>query len=202
MSDSAIPSPDPHFPLHMNPAEIDLFGALLQSATYYLEWGSGGSTIAAVRSNVRGIVSVESDGKWIAKLQGHADISTAMVASRLFFRHVDLGPVGPWGVPTGVEKIRNWPRYAVEPFVSTDLNFDLILVDGRFRVHCLLAALNCAAEGTKIFLHDYAFRHAYTTIDKYCDTIERIGSAVVLTRRQKLNRRAMYVDLINSLFDA
>jgi hypothetical protein len=110
--------------------------------------------------------------------------------------------VAEWGVPTGTEKIRNWPRYAVDPFLATDLNFDVILVDGRFRIHCLLAAANCAADGARIFLHDYATRHSYTVADKYFDTINQIDSAVVLTRRHSINRRSLYIDLMTSLFEA
>src|SRR5882762_3633695 len=141
----------------MSPAEAELFAGLLNSATFYLEWGSGGSTLAAVRSKIRRIVSVETDRAWIDRLKQNEEIAAAVGANRLVFRHVDVGNVGQWGVPSGEEKIRNWPRYAIEPFIATDLNFDLILVDGRFRMHCLLAIANCS-ENASVFLHDYAFR--------------------------------------------
>ena len=189
------------FPLRMSPAEAGLFGDLLSSATYYLEWGSGGSTLAAVRSKARQIVSVETDRAWIDRLRQNGEIAAALNSNRLVFRHVDVGKVGQWGMPSGDERIRNWPRYAIEPFVATDLNFDLILVDGRFRMHCLLAAANCA-ENASVFLHDYMFRHAYTIADKYFDTLRRVDSGVVLKPRHNVNRRALYIDLITSLFDA
>ena len=158
----------------MSPAEADLFTELLSKGTFYLEWGAGGSTLAAVRSKVRQIVSVETDPAWIEQLKLNNEIARAVASNRLIFRHVDIGPVGPWGVPVQQEKIRTWPQYAVDPFVATDLDFDVILVDGRFRVHCLLAAANCASERAAIFLHDYATRHSYTIADKYFDTINRV----------------------------
>jgi hypothetical protein len=188
-------------PLHMSSAESDALKELLDSAKFYLEWGAGGSTLAAVRSKVHSIVSVESDPAWIEKVKQHPEVTAAIGASRLVFRHVDLGPVGPWGVPTGDTKIRNWPQYVTVPFIRSDFDFDLVLVDGRFRLHCLLAVANCVGEGARIFLHDYAFRHSYTVADKYFDTIKQVGSAVVLKRRHGVNYRALYLDLIASLFD-
>jgi hypothetical protein len=185
----------------MSGAEAALFAQLLSTGKYYLEWGSGGSTLAAVRSEIRQIVSVETDRAWIDRLKQNEEIARALANSRVMFRHVDIGPVAQWGMPIGTEKIRDWPRYAVDPFVTTDLQFDVILVDGRFRIHCLLAAANCAADGATIFLHDYATRHSYTIADKYFDTINRVDSAAILTRRPNINRRALYIDLINSLFD-
>jgi hypothetical protein len=188
-------------PLRMSKAEEDLFAELLSTGKCYLEWGSGGSTLAAVRSKIRQIVSVETDRAWIDRLKQNDEIARAIANNRLVFRHVDVGPVGQWGMPLGAEKLRNWPRYALDPFVATDLNFDVILVDGRFRIHCLLAAANCAADSATIFLHDYATRHSYTIADKYFDTLEQADSAVLLTKRRNINQRALYIDLIHSLFD-
>jgi hypothetical protein len=195
-------SPELDLPLRMSQAEADLFEQLLSSGKFYLEWGSGGSTLTAVRSQVSQIVSVETDGAWLERLKENEEIACSITSKRLIFRHIDVGPVGEWGVPRGTEKIRNWPRYAVDPFLATDLNFDVILVDGRFRIHCLLAAAICAADGARIFLHDYATRHSYTVADKYFDTVNQVDSAVVLTKRHNINRRALYIDLMVSLFDA
>lgn len=196
-----VQSPELDLPLRMSEAETALFAQLLSTGKFYLEWGSGGSTLAAVRSEIRQIVSVETDRAWIDRLKQNEEIASALANNRVIFRHVDIGPVAQWGMPIGTEKIRDWPRYAVDPFVATDLNFDVILVDGRFRIHCLLAAANCAADGATIFLHDYATRHSYTIADKYFDTIDRVDSAAILTRRSNINRRALYIDLVNSLFD-
>jgi len=185
----------------MSPPEAGLFVEFLSTGTLYLEWGAGGSTLAAVRSNVRQIVSVETDRAWIDRLKQHEEIASAISTKRLIFRHVDVGAVGQWGVPIGEERIRNWPRYAVDPFVATDLNFDVILVDGRFRIHCLLAVASCAVDSASIFLHDYKFRHSYTTADKYFNTVKHADSAVVLMRRPNINRRSLYIDLVTSLYD-
>jgi len=185
----------------MSPREGALFSELLQTATFYLEWGAGGSTLAAAKSTVPHIVSVETDSAWIDRLKQYDEIASAVRAKRLAFRHVDVGPVGQWGVPTGENRIRNWPGYALDPFVSTDFNYDLILIDGRFRTHCLLSVVNCASDKTLVFLHDYAFRHSYTIADKYFDTVKRVDSVVLLKKRSDINCRSLYIDLINALFD-
>lgn len=200
---SASPEmPTPEIPLRMSAAEASLFNKKLDATTYYLEWGAGGSTLAAIRSKAQKIVSIETDPVWIERLRQLDEIQRAIDRGRLIVRHVDVGPVGEWGVPLGQEKITNWPRYAIDPFVTTDFNFDLILVDGRFRIHCLIAVANCAAPEAQIFLHDYQFRHGYTIADKYFDTIERVDSSTVLRVRKDINYRSLYIDLINSLFQA
>jgi hypothetical protein len=190
----------PELAPRMSPTETALFMDLLDSSTCYLEYGAGGSTLLAVRSASKQIVSIETDSAWIARLKQHEEIAAAITAHRLIFRHIDVGPVGEWGVPKGDEKLRNWPRYAMEPFISTDFDFDTILVDGRFRVHCLLAIVNCATPKARVFLHDYGFRHGYTIAEKYFDTSSNVESSVILKIRSNINRRALYLDLINSLF--
>jgi|SRR5579884_47072 len=201
MPDVAVHVLKDDFPLHMSPAEAALLNELMQAARFYLEWGSGGSTLAAVRSNIGQIVSVETDAAWIERLRQHQEIASAVSANRLIFRHVDIGPVGHWGVPASESKIRTWPQYALDPFISTDFDYDLILVDGRFRNHCLLAVVNCASDKSLIFLHDYMFRHSYTVADKYFDTIRRVDTGILLKKRVNINYRSLYIDLINSLFD-
>ena len=194
-------SASPEILPRMTSAEIALFERLLEKASYYLEYGAGGSTVLAVRSRAKHIVSVETDGSWIERLKKHDVISKALTANRLTLRHVDLGPVKEWGVPITEAKIRNWPRYALDPFVCTDLNFDTVLVDGRFRVHSLLAIANCADDAVSVFVHDYQYRYAYTVAEKYFDTIYQVDTSAVLKKRQNINRRSLYIDVINNLFE-
>jgi len=158
----AVQSKQMDLPLRMSQAEARLFADLLEAGTFYLEWGSGGSTLAAVRSKVRQIVSVETDHAWIDRLKQHEEIADAISAKRLVFRHVDVGAVGQWGVPIREEKVRNWPRYAVDPFVATDLNFDVILVDGRFpdplpACHCQLCRRGCIDIPSRLQISSFLY---------------------------------------------
>jgi len=193
---------DSDFPLRMTQAEAELFKRQLASASVYLEYGCGGSTLAAVKSKLQNIVSVDTDVSWMERLKKNNEISSSLNTGRLVFRPIDVGAVGHWGAPTSQEKIQNWPRYAVDPFISTDFDFDLILIDGRFRVHCLIAAAMCAAPDTLVFLHDYKFRHQYTVADKYFSPVDRVESAVLFRKKADFNYRSLYIDLIISLFDS
>ena len=88
--------PANEFPLRMSAAEVTAFTDLLQKSTCYLEWGAGGSTLAAVRSKVPSIVSIDTHAAWLDRLQQNSEIAAALTANRLLLRHIDIGPVGPW----------------------------------------------------------------------------------------------------------
>jgi len=185
----------------MSVAETDLFTGLLATATNYLEYGAGGSTLAAINSNAQRVVSIETDNNWLETVRNHPQALSAIAANRLILKYVDVGPVAEWGVPRTDDRLRNWPSYAAAPFVETDFDFDTVLVDGRFRVHCLLALASCITQDARIFLHDYRFRHGYTIADKYFDVINEIDSSVLLRLRSNINKRSHYIDLISSLFE-
>lgn len=61
--------------------------------------------------------------------------------------------------------------------------FDLVFVDGRRRVECVLVALTCLRPGGVVILHD-ACRIEYTRVlSHYCDTIEHRSNTLVLRPR-------------------
>lgn len=189
------------FELVMAPDEIAVFDRHVSAAWNYLEYGAGGSTLRALE-RVRGmVVSVESDADWIARLREHEAIAAAQRKGRVTFLHVDLGPVGAWGFPKGESQIRNWPRYATEPFARTELSFDVVLVDGRFRASTLLTLALMLGENAIVLVHDYARRHGYSIAEKYFDAVERVNTLAVLKRRANINTRALYIDLMQAMFE-
>src|SRR5437660_1013858 len=131
---------DTDFPVRMSSAEQELFTSLLGTSRAFLEFGCGGSTLLAIQHSSHFIASVDTDPSWIEKLKTNDLVSGALSANRLHFIHVDLGPVGEWGRPNGESHIRSWPKYYTTPYLRLDWEFDLILIDGRFRVPCLLTA--------------------------------------------------------------
>jgi hypothetical protein len=76
MIDSTSP-----IPIRMTDRERTVFEALLRNAKSYLEFGCGGSTEIAVQSDVRQIVSVDSDVNWIRALQEKPLILSAVAQS-------------------------------------------------------------------------------------------------------------------------
>ena len=131
-------------PLRMTKAEAALFEELLRTGTFYLEWGSGGSTLAAVKSDVQQIVSVETDRAWVDRLRQNEEIARAVANERLI-----PGMSMSGRLVTGVCRPEQ-KRYATgrdmrsSRLLRDQSDFDVILVDGRFRIQCLLAAANCA----------------------------------------------------------
>src|SRR5215471_21461854 len=133
--------------------------------------------------------------------ESEREVSKAVASHRLHFIHIDLGPVRDWGIPSGESQIRSWPKYYAAPYLRLDWEFDLILIDGRFRVPCLLTAALCAPDGCRILIHDYRLRHNYSIAEKYFDTFQSAGTLSLLKKRTKINNRALVLDLLNSLFD-
>jgi hypothetical protein len=192
---------DTDFPVRMSSAEQELFSSLLETSRAFLEYGCGGSTLLALQHSMGFIASVDTDPEWIAKLKANERVSKAVASHRLHFIHVDLGPVGEWGTPAGEKQIRSWPKYYSIPYIRFDWEFDLILVDGRFRVPCLLTAALCAPDGCRVLIHDYGFRHNYSVAEKYFDTRQSAGTLYLLKKRRRMNSRALTLDLLSSLFD-
>jgi hypothetical protein len=188
-------------PVRMSDGERELFMRTLAKANHYMEFGSGGSTLLAVRSPAKLILSVESDPAWLQRIREHPEIADAVERQRLFLTHADIGPVGEWGRPTDEAARAQWPRYYTDPFFATDILFDLILIDGRFRVGAALAAAACAAESATIVIHDYELRPQYYLVEKFFDIEETRESLYVLKRRKAINIRSFYMEVIRHLYE-
>ena len=153
----------------MDPIELGLLlDALLRPGVqFYAEWGSGGSTTLLAWLLLTGqmaagsrAVSVESSPDFISELRSQPLIPRAEQRLLLNYSHGDLGPVGLVGRPLGCAAKRFSPCPEVDPARYLSLarygvpRFDVILVDGRYRMACLLEALRFAHSGTRVLLHD------------------------------------------------
>ena len=88
--------------------------------------------------------------------------------------------------------MRRWEEYARAPwryFRTIGQQPDLILVDGRFRVACVLESLLSLSplSETQILLDDYVGRPEYGVVEQYAD-IELAGRMAVLRPRKLLDR--------------
>lgn len=187
--------------IRMTPAEIALLTEHLKRSTSYLEFGAGGSTQLAIE-HVRGtIVSVESDIAWIDKLKAHTKIKAAIESRQLRFMHVDIGPVGDWGVPRGETRIKSWKDYYSAPWISLDIPFDFVLIDGRFRIMSALMAFAYAPDEARIAIHDYSVRKHYFVLEKYFDTVENADTLVILKKRKIINHMSWASDVLKYFYD-
>ena len=152
----------------MDEKGLEIFKLLAASSKCYLEFGSGGSTIhVAKNTNVKNIISVDSDKKWVKRITESLEPSK----KEILLIHCDIGEVGNWGVPINKFHIENYHQYRSMPWEYANqklLKPDLILVDGRFRVASFLYSLLCAENNTTILFDDYTERPEYFIVEKFC----------------------------------
>lgn len=174
--------------IRMTAREVDLFMNFLSPAQSYFEFGMGGSTIAAAKA-VRGkIYAVESDQVWIAKV---AETIGASQAERKLI-YVDIGPTKKWGVPISDVKRDNYPSYSGAIVESGVDDFDLCLVDGRFRVACFLQAVRHLRPGSVIGIHDYRSRtRKYQVVETFGRIIAEAEDLSFFVRRPGLDLKAL-----------
>lgn len=162
----------------MPPTERDFVKDAYEDARVILEYGSGGSTLMAARMPDKVIISVESDPDWAEKVR--AQIEAAGCPSPAIVHHVDIGPTGPWGLPKSGAAWRNFQRYSMsvwdEPFFQQP---DVILIDGRFRAACLMAAVLRTKRRVTVLFDDYTVRPAYRTVERLLGRPRTIGRLAV-----------------------
>lgn len=160
------------------PAEMDFVKDAYEAASVILEYGSGGSTLMAARMPDKRIFSVESDPDWADKVR--AQIAAANCPSPAIIHHVDIGPTGPWGLPKSGAAWRNFQSYPMsvwdQPFFQQP---DVILIDGRFRTACLMAAVLRTKRRVTVLFDDYTVRPSYQTVERLLGSPRTIGRLAV-----------------------
>ncbi|MGM8931058.1 O-linked N-acetylglucosamine transferase, SPINDLY family protein [Salinicola halophyticus] len=170
---NSLSIPDTPF---MSDSEKVLFKKELQNASSYFEFGSGGSTVWAVQHGLTAY-GVESDEKWVNALKNKLGKKCQVEA-------VDIGPTRDWGYPVLAQEVKSFSSYS-QAIYSHSQSFDMILVDGRFRVACTMTAiLHTLANSekpynTRIFIHDFWNRREYHPVLEFLDIEEKTDSASV-----------------------
>jgi hypothetical protein len=166
----------------MEPDEITLFESLLRSSQFYLEFGSGGSTVLASQLVNEAVVSVDSSQAWLDKVKSECEKAGSRIRPTLVL--ADIGPVGEWGYPADQSWRSAWPEYysAIWTVPKTEAT-DLCLVDGRFRVACFMTALMRCSDRALVAVHDFGERSSYAVIKEFADEIARTGSLSVFRRK-------------------
>lgn len=169
----------------MTPDERALFKESLQNSQNYFEFGSGGSTVWAVNQGLT-VHGVESDQLWVNGLK-------KKLGERCQVKAVDIGPTGDWGYPVSLKNTDLFAAYSKEIF-NHSLGFDLILVDGRFRVACAISAIQHTLKhaekpgGTKIFIHDFWNRPVYHAVLEFLDSVKTVESAGLFKVKKNIDR--------------
>jgi len=165
-----IPRPE----LTMPDVEAAVLADLYHQADVILEYGSGGSTLLAAELPDKRIYTVESDSDWIGRLQGwfleHPPASMPML------HHADIGPIRKWGHPKSEAAFRLWPGYVQAIWDHADfLAPDAVLVDGRFRLACLLTVALRTRKPVTVLVDDYIDRAPYHEAEAILGKPELIG---------------------------
>ncbi len=155
-----------------------LFYKYLNNCKNYLEYGSGGSSYqAAIRPYIKNIVSVESDKIWYNKLK------TIIINPNFKYNYIELNALpDTYGFPNNasIDMMKLYPSI-IEKY--KDINFDLILIDGRFRVACALICFKYIDNNCILIVDDITERHYYNEIYSYYDKIDGAGRMVVFKKK-------------------
>lgn len=168
---------------HLDEAATVALQDHLSRSRFYLEFGSGGSTLMADRLGVE-TVSVDSD-RYFAKAVRKA-LSIRAPVKQIY---ADIGFTQEWGNPVWVKqtkaRLKRWRRYIELPFAEIQRRGrmpDFVLIDGRFRVGCALETARRAAQFQSpvlIMMDDYAERPHYHVVEKSLGKPSRAGRAAL-----------------------
>jgi hypothetical protein len=180
-------------------SELAILHSYLDGAEHYVEFGSGASTIyAASVASLKSIDCVESSPEFFDQsVRSDPGVAEAIRLGRLRVHTVDIGRTEAWGLPADRSKMELWPVYPNGVFAQKNRVHDLVLVDGRFRVACAVAAALNTPDHCIILMHDFPRREDYPfwkppylhEVLTFLDLIEHRDSLAVLQKRTHLNVR-------------
>ena len=164
-----------------------VFIDLLVKSSFYLEYGSGGSTLLAARNKKR-FISVDTDWWFLRSVRK----AIGKLSANQQLIHANIGLTGPWGKPLratrlSANRLAQWRSYSGTPWESiTDGDApDLVLVDGRFRVSTTLFCCQKLANrpDARILVDDYVGRSEYSVIERHADLIGMAGRMAIFKPR-------------------
>ena len=164
--------------------DIQLFYRYLDTASYYFEYGTGGSTYqASIRQNILKIISVECDYIW------HNQFKFLLQSDRINFIYCDMDcNTHTWGRPGPNSTINDWKNYSdqIRNVDHTILNkIDLILIDERFRVACCLKCFDVINDNCLIVFDDFLNRPEYHIVLDYYDIIDKSNNNIMVILKKK-----------------
>jgi hypothetical protein len=173
----------------MMPEEVDLLREASRDRHHVVEFGCGGSTILFLENDVDVLDSVESDKAWAARVCGEPRVAAALRSGRFTMHHVDIGPTKAWGHPVDDASKTFWPGYPCAVWRNPGLpEVDFVLIDGRFRVACILVALLHLRTPALIAVHDFWTRQKdYGEVLDFLDVVHRVGSLGIFAPRHDID---------------
>ena len=193
---------------YMTNNEIILLEKYYRNSKNYFEFGSGGSTVYAIKNNIENIESVETDNDWVNRIKKDPLVSNKLKEKKLkihmFPLNFEWTKAVSWK-PNYKKYLKtcdksNWNNYS-KIIRKCDLKLDLVLVDGRFRVASCLETIKKVDNNCFILIHDYRQQKSATSIrgyefvEKYLDIIEFKDNLYVFKKKQNINFMELEMDL-------
>ena len=156
--------------------------AAYETADVILEYGSGGSTVMAADMPGKTVFSVESDKDWALMMRGWFAQTPPARGSQVDVIWSDVGPTREWGYPKNNSEYLRFARYPLEVWDLKEFRQpDVVLVDGRFRTGCAMAAALRTSRPVTVLVDDYKRRKQYHKIEKYLGHPKLIGRMAEFT---------------------
>ena len=183
-------------PIAMSQSEVALFIRYISKAANYFESGCGGSTMIACKAgkpDLR-VTSIDSSKEWIGIVLNSTHVAEKSAKKLLTMTPIDIGPIGAWGFPkdSSAESKSTWHKYS-KAISATGEKYDLVLVDGRFRVACLIEAYLSNPQAS-ILVHDFfdpGHHHAYKVLLEVSEVVDRAHTLVALRRKPNASKEEL-----------
>lgn len=150
----------------------------------------------AIQKSKAKIYTVESSPEWITYMREYL-IVRYFENRRLLIFPIDIGPIRKWGYPELSNSKNLFNSYSSDIFKSIDcMTLDLALVDGRFRVACILKIiLECHKNSNlKILIHDFWDRGKYHVVLKYLDIVDKVDTLGHFSIKMNVNLKSVEKD--------
>jgi len=163
--------------------EIDrrLLADIYTNATSLFEYGLGESTLLAAHVGVPRYSGIDTDAVWISKARDRAP-------GHFRFYLADIGKIRDFGNPVTPTLSKNVLNSQLAPLIVEPLPFDVYMVDGRYRVACLLASfLHSSARGGEdptVLLHDCG-RTWLQSAEKHFNVTRTAGANICVYKRKE-----------------
>jgi hypothetical protein len=185
----------------MTGKEKRLFRKYIGNAGNYLEFGCGGSTISALKYSHAEITAIDSGKEFIEHLiRDYFIVARGVKSRRLNFVWQDIGPLKNWGMPADDSRKENYPAYSSSVFKNKK-DYDVVLIDGRFRVACALQAILNAPDGAVIMIHDFYDRPYYHVLLQYLEVADRADTLGVFRKKKNIDMNKVKKDWDKYKFD-
>lgn len=170
--------------------EREVFFRHLEKSKVYFEFGSGGSTFKALNMPIKKVYSVESSRSWYDSMCSYKFITENMENKKLNYMYVNTGETKEWAYPVDDSTRYLWPNYSrAISTISSPQTVDTVLVDGRFRVACVLMSILVCKPDTTIIIHDFWDRPNYHAVLEFLEVIEQAGTLGVFKIKDNLDKK-------------